>query len=169
LTFVDAETGDITSEADHPMCTQVLWDPTGRYLATVTDNQRIENGYRLWSFHGTELLEERKQSLYQFAWRPRPKGLLPKDKLESLKTPKLLKQYRTKFRKEDRSTRDENLLKKLAEKREIRNNYAQFVLSQAEVLERDNERLKALGIDIEGGENQEYEFQTISSKQFFLE
>ena len=66
------------------MCNVISWDPTGRYLATVVDDRksRSENGFRLWSFHGSELLEERMQSLSQFLWRPRPKGHLPKEKLE---------------------------------------------------------------------------------------
>ena len=42
--------------AEHFMCTNVEWDPTGRYVATsVTSIHQMENGFNLWLFNGTPL------------------------------------------------------------------------------------------------------------------
>ena len=42
--------------AEHFMCTNIEWDPTGRYVATsVTSIHQMENGFNLWLFNGTPL------------------------------------------------------------------------------------------------------------------
>ena len=42
--------------AEHFMCTDIEWDPTGRYVATsVTHIHQMENGFNIWSFHGNLL------------------------------------------------------------------------------------------------------------------
>ncbi len=38
---------------EHFMCTDIEWDPTGRYVATVvTSVHQMENGFNLWSWNG---------------------------------------------------------------------------------------------------------------------
>jgi hypothetical protein len=40
----------------HFMCTDVQWDPTGRYVATsVNSMQQMDTGYMMWSFNGRQL------------------------------------------------------------------------------------------------------------------
>ena len=42
--------------AEHFMCTNIEWDPTGRYVATsVTSIHQMENGFNVWLFNGTPL------------------------------------------------------------------------------------------------------------------
>jgi hypothetical protein len=42
--------------AEHFMATDVDWDPTGRYVATVVSHaQQMENGAKFWTFAGKEL------------------------------------------------------------------------------------------------------------------
>ena len=42
--------------AEHFMCTNIEWDPTGRYVATsVTSIHQMENGFNIWLFNGTPL------------------------------------------------------------------------------------------------------------------
>jgi translation initiation factor 3 subunit B len=59
----------------------VEWDPTGRYVATsVTSVHQMENGYKVWSFHGRLLYESSKDRLFQLSWRPRLPSLLPPER-----------------------------------------------------------------------------------------
>ncbi len=54
---------EVLNAAEHFMCTNVEWDPTGRYVATsVTSIHQMENGFNIWLFNGT--------LLYRCAARP---------------------------------------------------------------------------------------------------
>ena len=51
LEFFDADEGTTMGTAEHFMCTDVEWDPTGRYIATsVTSVHQMENGFSVWDF-----------------------------------------------------------------------------------------------------------------------
>ena len=51
LEFFDADEMATMEAAEHFMCTDVEWDPSGRYLATaVTVVHQMENGFNIWSF-----------------------------------------------------------------------------------------------------------------------
>lgn len=54
LTFFSADDFEVLNAAEHFMCTDIDWDPTGRYVATsVTSiHQPLENGYKIWLFNG---------------------------------------------------------------------------------------------------------------------
>ncbi len=53
----------------------------GRYVATsVTSVHQMENGYKVWSFHGRLLHESSKDRLFQLSWRPRLPSLLPPER-----------------------------------------------------------------------------------------
>lgn len=98
----------------HDRCTRICWDPAGRIIATATitdlrqgDKVRgqAEDGYNLYTFQGTPLVQVRKEKLYQFAWRPRPKELLsPQERKKIMKD---LKKYEKIFDKEDRAKKME--------------------------------------------------------------
>lgn len=67
LEFFSADDAEVLNAAEHFMCTNVEWDPTGRYVATsVTSIHQMENGFNIWLFNGT--------LLYRFA--PRTSSLL---------------------------------------------------------------------------------------------
>lgn len=84
------------------MCTDVQWDPTGRYVAAITDcTQQMENGYSIWSFHGRQLYRTPRDDLAMFAWRPRPAPLLTAEQEKKLQ--KELKQYSRKYDEEDQA------------------------------------------------------------------
>ena len=39
--------------AEHFMCTDIEWDPTGRFVATAVNHMhQMENGFNLWTFNG---------------------------------------------------------------------------------------------------------------------
>lgn len=97
----------------HDRCTRISWDPSGRIIATatVTDlrNNSVrgqsEDGYNLYTFQGTPIVQVRKEKLYQFAWRPRPKELLsPQQRKKIIKD---LKKYEKVFDKEDKAKKQE--------------------------------------------------------------
>lgn len=53
LEFFSADEMETLSTAEHFMCTDVDWDPTGRYVATsVSAVHAMENGFNVWSFNG---------------------------------------------------------------------------------------------------------------------
>ena len=53
LEFFSADEMETLATAEHFMCTDVDWDPTGRYVATsVTAVHAMENGFNVWSFNG---------------------------------------------------------------------------------------------------------------------
>ena len=54
---------------------------SGRYVATsVTSIHQMENGFKIWSFHGRLLYEASKDRLFQLSWRPRLPSLLPAER-----------------------------------------------------------------------------------------
>ena len=98
----------------HERCTRISWDPSGRIIATATVTElrpganvrgQSEDGYNLYTFQGTPIVQVRKEKLYQFAWRPRPKELLsPQERKKVIKN---LKKYEKIFDKEDRAKKVE--------------------------------------------------------------
>lgn len=70
LEFFSADDGEVMNAAEHFMCTNIEWDPTGRYVATsVTSIHQMENGFNIWLFNGT--------LLYRCACQGRPLCLHP--------------------------------------------------------------------------------------------
>ena len=56
LEFISADDFETLNAAEHFMCTNVEWDPTGRFVATsVTSIHQMENGFNVWLFNGTLL------------------------------------------------------------------------------------------------------------------
>lgn len=77
LEFFSADEMETLATAEHFMCTDVDWDPTGRYVATsVTAVHAMENGFNVWSFNGQLLYRLPRDRFFQFLWRPRPPMLL---------------------------------------------------------------------------------------------
>ena len=58
LEFFNADDFEPMNAAEHFMCTDIDWDPTGRFVATsVGHAHQMENGFNLWLFNGTELYQ----------------------------------------------------------------------------------------------------------------
>jgi len=131
LEFYDVDDEiSLTNNIQHSNCTDVEWDPTGRYVVTfVSHNKgvRNENGYKMWTFYGAELREERKNVFYQFSWRPRPSSILPKETLEWLKRKENFKQFRDKFNREDRNRRESEYRERAAVREELRKKYTDYM------------------------------------------
>ncbi|KAL6906358.1 hypothetical protein ACP4OV_003959 [Aristida adscensionis] len=100
LEFYNVDELETMATGEHFMATDIMWDPTGRYLATaVTSVHEMENGFQIWSFNGKHLYKVSKDHFYQFMWRPRPPSLLTPEKEEEIS--KNLKKYSKKYEQED--------------------------------------------------------------------
>lgn len=118
----------------HDRCTRISWDPSGRIIATATVTElrqgatvrgQSEDGYNLYTFQGTPIVQIRKEKLYQFAWRPRPKELLsPQERKRIIKD---LKKYEKIFDKEDRAKKLELNEAVNMERRGIAMDFLQFL------------------------------------------
>lgn len=117
--------------AEHFMATDVDWDPTGRYVATsVTSVHQMENGYKVWSFHGRLLHEASKDRLFQLSWRPRLPSLLPPEKeAEILKN---LKSYTKRYEEEDETLVEQADADVLSERKTWMDEWIQFRDSKKE-------------------------------------
>ena len=131
LEWVDVNQVQTIGEAEHFMCSDIEWDPTGRFVATSVSHWRhqMENGYILWSSHGRELSHEKKDKFYQFLWRPRPPSLLTEAKEKEIR--KNLRNYSKKYEEEDAKLKtllDADLLKKRHEQHKA---FEQFLKAKA--------------------------------------
>ncbi|GAB9471386.1 Eukaryotic translation initiation factor 3 subunit b [Globisporangium polare] len=136
LEFWDTDEKQSITVQEHFKCTHVEWDPSGRVVATSVcqplDNTyykfQMDNGYNLWTFQGKLLTEEKKDSFYQFIWRPRPRSLLS-DK-EYAGVVKNLKKYEKRFNEMDRLKERERIAAEQAEKNRLRQEFQDLVAAR---------------------------------------
>lgn len=56
LEFYNVDEAETMATGEHFMCTDIEWDPTGRYVATVvTSVHQMENGFNVWAWNGNLL------------------------------------------------------------------------------------------------------------------
>ena len=109
----DVENNMSLATRRHDRGNKLMWDPTGRYIASCTltplRNMNVranaDDGFNLYTFQGIPLCQVKRQKVFQFNWRPRPKDLLLPD--EKKKIIKNLKKYEKVFDKEDRHRKQE--------------------------------------------------------------
>lgn len=125
LEFYDVDEKKLIATKDHYRANAVLWDHSGRTVAT-TVSQPIEgghfkfamdNGYILWTFQGKQLYQQSFETFYQLQWRPRPQFL---SKSEEKKVIKNLKKYEKVFDRADRERTRALRLEETKEKRALR-------------------------------------------------
>jgi translation initiation factor 3 subunit B len=109
----DVDNNSVLAKRNHERSTKLYWDPSGRYLAscTVTELRNInargqpDDGINFYTFQGTVVTQLKKEKVFCFTWRPRPKDLLsPEEKKNILKN---LKKYEKEFEKKDKSRKQE--------------------------------------------------------------
>jgi len=108
---------ELLGSAEHYGVTDVLWDPSGRYLTTVgyAWQKSPEPGYILWDFKGQELRREQLEAFKQFLWRPRPPTLLTKEQQRKIRRD--LKEYSRGFDEEDAAEENRGSAEKLAQRK----------------------------------------------------
>ena len=115
---------------DHYGVTEMMWDPSGRYLATVASAWRQsvshrspqlrdadaqpETGYDIWDFKGQQLVHSPLDRFKQFLWRPRPPSLLKKSAQRNIR--KSLKEHHRVFDDEDAAEENRGSAEKLAQR-----------------------------------------------------
>ncbi|CAI5715974.1 unnamed protein product [Hyaloperonospora brassicae] len=122
LEFWDTTEQQSITVQEHFKCSHVEWDPSGRVVATAVcqplDNSyyklTMDNGYTLWTFQGKKLLEEKKDTFFQFLWRPRPRTLLSEAQFKNVV--KNLKKFEKRFDQMDRFKARERVLAERAER-----------------------------------------------------
>ena len=115
----------------HDRGNRLVWDPSGRILASCTISSlrtrtrpNPDDGYNLYTFQGNLISSVKKEKLYQFSWRPRPKDLLsPEEKKKIIKN---LKKYEKVFIQEDQSRALELNSALMNERREIAQRFLTF-------------------------------------------
>jgi len=155
LDFFDTTTMEsMTGEKEHPMCTEVSWDPTGRYVTTWVSNwkSKSENGYKIWPFHGQgELVSVLKDPFYQFLWRPKPPPLLTAEQLSEID--KNFKEYQKKYYKEDKEKEAERAAEREKDNNAIRSAFRQLLARKKREWEADTEWRRSVGIEPDRSED----------------
>ena len=115
--FVDTSNFTSMGGGEHFMCTDVEWDPTGRYVMTGVSwwSHEVDNAYWLWNFQGKILKRSSVEKFCQLVWRPRPQSLLSKEQGKEIK--KNLKKYSDQFNAKDKM-RQSRASKELMAKRQ---------------------------------------------------
>ncbi|TPX71053.1 hypothetical protein SpCBS45565_g01197 [Spizellomyces sp. 'palustris'] len=101
LQFWDVDELILMNTGEHYMCTDVEWDPTGRYVTTSVSWWRVQSdtGFIMWTFTGQILAKQSVPFFKQLLWRPRPPTLLSPEKQKQIR--KNLKEYSKQFEEED--------------------------------------------------------------------
>jgi translation initiation factor 3 subunit B len=143
LEFYDVNNNTLVIK-EHYRANQVLWDPSGRTLATCVSQPvegghfkfAMDNGFIIWSFQGKQMYQQSFETFYQFLWRPR-ENLLSKAEVKKVK--KNLKKYEKQFEKADKERQRALYLEETKGKREERQRYRDM-LTSLRGLRRDQRR-----------------------------
>mmetsp|Transcript_19855 Transcript_19855/g.48097 ORF Transcript_19855/g.48097 Transcript_19855/m.48097 type:complete len:386 (+) Transcript_19855:42-1199(+) len=125
MTFYDVDNLESMADDEHFMATDLVWDPTGRYVATYVSafRQPMENGYQIWNFAGKVQQRTTKDKFWQFIWRPRPPTLLSNKEEREIR--KNLPEYSNRYQEEDRKAKHEAETAHLREKQAKREDFEQ--------------------------------------------
>ena len=147
LEWLDANVQQAVGEAEHFMCSDVEWDPTGRYVSTSVCHWRhqMENGFNIWSSHGKQLDRMRRDKFFQFLWRPRPPSLLSDAKEKEIR--KNLREYSRKYEEMDAKLRSSLHGDKLKARQERHRAFEEAL----RVFTEEYNAMRAKRIEIRGG------------------
>jgi translation initiation factor 3 subunit B len=163
LEFVD--TADFTSMGggEHFMCTDVEWDPTGRYVMTGVSwwGHKVDNAYWLWNFQGKILKRSSVEKFCQLVWRPRPPTLLVKEQIKEIK--KNLKKYSVKFNQKDAQRSNKASAELAARRQKLMSSFSEWKEQKEEeyAMARDKRMALRDGIDTDYDEGDQFEEETV--------
>lgn len=141
LEFVDTSSDfTVMNTTEHFRCTDVEWDPTGRYVVSSVSawaGDRTDNAYWIWSFQGKILRKASPTGFCGFLWRPRPRSLLTEENLKDIK--RNFKKYQQQFEVKDRASMSK-VSKDIMEKRQkLMEAYRAWQAGKKEKLEKQRE------------------------------
>jgi len=163
LEFID--TSDFTSmgSGEHFMCTDVEWDPTGRYVVTGVSwwAHKVDNAYWLWNFQGKILKRSNVEKFCQLVWRPRPPTLLSKEQLKDVR--KNLKKYSDQFNAKDKMRQSKASKELIDKRRALATAFAEWRADAIAAYEEQREKRLALrgGVDTDQEEGEHFEEETV--------
>ncbi|KAF7232196.1 hypothetical protein EG68_10574 [Paragonimus skrjabini miyazakii] len=159
LEFISANEAVSLAKGDHPMVSEIHWDPTGRYLATVVSSfhQKNDNGIWFWNCVGRCLYKMPLYGLRTFAWRPRPPTLLSAEQLQALK--KNMTKYNNHFANEDRMLASKASRELLEKRQRMLSEFNTWKMTIVQKYEEERaERIKLRGVDTDNNvENEQME------------
>lgn len=87
LEFFNVNDMESICTEEHATCTNVDWDPSGRYVATSVSHWRhqLDTGYNMYTFSGKLVYKVLKEKFCQLLWRPRPPTLLTPEQIKHIK------------------------------------------------------------------------------------
>lgn len=150
LEFYDVDSKALTIK-EHYRANQVLWDPSGRTVATTVSQPiggghfkfAMDNGYILWTFQGKQLSQASFETFYQFQWRPREK-LATKEEIKEIS--KNIKKYEKQFNAFDEAKKRKQRLEETKGKRKSRASFRATMARLKEWRDRQKqERMELLG------------------------
>jgi len=163
LEFID--TSDFTSmgQGEHFMCTDVEWDPTGRYVITGVSwwAHKVDNAYWMWNFQGKILKRANVDKFCQLTWRPRPPSLLTKDTLKDIK--KNLKRYSDQFNAKDKMRQNKASKELIARRQKMMKDYMALKARKSKDFEESREKRLELrgGVDPDDHTGEAFEEETV--------
>ncbi|XP_025801980.1 eukaryotic translation initiation factor 3 subunit B-like isoform X2 [Panicum hallii] len=164
LEFYNVDELETMATGEHFMATDIKWDPTGRYVATVvTAVHEMENGFQIWSFSGKFLYKLSKDHLYQFSWRPRPPALLAPEKEEEIM--RNLKKYSKKYEQEDRDASNQMTEQERVKRTQLEEEWAAWVAKWKQLHEEDHSHRMELRDGDASDDEEEYEAKEVEVEE----
>ncbi|KAI8996091.1 eukaryotic translation initiation factor eIF2A-domain-containing protein [Gaertneriomyces semiglobifer] len=158
IQFWDSEELMLMNTGEHYMCTDVEWDPTGRYVTTSVSWWRFQTdtGFMMWTFTGQMLTKQNVPVFKQLLWRPRPPTLLSEE--EQTRIRKNLKEYSKQFEEEDTAQTKAVSREVVARRLKLWREWNEYVARVRGDYEADaDERVNVWGFDIDAVNNDEAE------------
>jgi len=148
LEWIDTESLESSAKEVHQLCTDVVWDYTGRFVASYVSawRNKNENGFVIWNCRGKRVYHLNKDPFFQFLWRPTPPSILPKDQLEALSQPENFKKYQKKYKTMEREEQIAVNKKRREEQEKLKNDFKSLVLQRLKEQEADLVWMKSLGV-----------------------
>ncbi|KAK8445414.1 hypothetical protein SEVIR_9G321100v4 [Setaria viridis] len=164
LEFYNVDELETMATGEHFMATDIMWDPTGRYLATaVTSVHEMENGFQIWSFNGKHLYKVSKDHFYQFIWRPRPPSLLTPEKEEEIS--KNLKKYSKKYEQEDQDAFNQLSEQERKRRTQLQEEWDSWVAKWKQIHEEERAYRRELRDGDASDEEEEYEAKEVEVEE----
>jgi len=141
LEFIDVDTLESVAKETHQLCTDVMWDYSGRFVATYVSNwkNKNENGFVIWTCRGKKVYSLNKDPFFQFLWRAKPPTVLPKDKLDSLQQPVNFKKFQKKYKTLEKAELDAVTSKRRTEQEKLKSDYRTLLSQRLKEQESEDE------------------------------
>jgi translation initiation factor 3 subunit B len=99
----------------------------------------MENGYRIWTFHGTLLSEHPTEKFKQLLWRPRPPTFLTKEEQRTIR--RNLREYSREFDEVDKEMEEGANAAVIDARRRLYVEWYSWIQQEKEYLQEEREEL----------------------------